>query len=254
MDPKVQERWRIQGQLKNALLGYSTLELLQHEDRLVFGTWNPRPLQPKQVHRLTESFHTDGLDRFDLKSVIPIVVPKDSVDLTSLLLDPSEPLKLTELKLHPNRHGMAIKCAGGRHRLEALKMYLKELKDVQDDLIREQDHIAGVPDEEISNEEKRRFEKVLPEEIKKLQGMRNYGGQWMVAVYDEGMIQFDRFHHTRCFPMADEIFRLHSEARLRTSAALESQRNQARLHGNGGGTCNNGNTVHGHVGQSEAHN
>jgi len=250
LDPKVQERWRIQRQLKNALLGYSTLELVQNEDRLVFGTWNPRQLQPKQIRRLTKSFQSDGLDRFDLKSVMPIVVPKDSIDLTSLTLDPSEPSKLTELKLQPNCHGMAIKCAGGKHRLQALKLYLRDLRSAQDDLIREQDRIAGIPDEEISNEDKRRFKKVLPEAMKKLQGIQNYGGQWMVAVYDEGEMRIDRFNHTT---ITNAIFRLYPEARFRTSATFEPQRDQARLHGNGGGTSNNGNTVHGHIGQSETH-
>lgn len=185
LDPKVQEQWNIQGELKNALLGYATLDLVQHANQLVFGTWNPRPLQSKQVQRLVESFE-NGLDRFDLKSVIPVVIQKSSIDLASLSLDPSDLSQLTALKLLPKNEGMSIKCAGGRHRTVALKNYLTIIKNRHDNFIQQSEHLADDSEEvDISHEESCRFEKDL-DAIKKMQNILNRGGRWMVAVYDEG--------------------------------------------------------------------
>jgi len=186
LDPKVQERWRIQGELKNALLGYGILDLVEHAEKLVFGTWNPRSLQSKQVQRLVESFASDGVDRFDLKTVIPIVIPKSHVDSALLSLDPGDLSRLCALKLLPGGQGMSIKCAGGRHRVAALKDYIENIKRQHNDLVRQQDHISGISEEDISNEERHKIEKDVLCAIKNLQSILSSGGQWMVAVYDEG--------------------------------------------------------------------
>ncbi|KAI6025512.1 hypothetical protein EDC04DRAFT_237837 [Pisolithus marmoratus] len=192
LDPKVQERWRIQAQLKNALLGYAILDLVECADSLVFGTWNPRLLQPQQVQQLVGSFH-DGLDRFDLKTVIPIVIPKATVDETSLTRDPSDPSKLSELKLRlrstpPENQ---IKCASGRHRVAALKGYLADIKVLVDQHIAEWERIAATAEEDLTDVDVYRYNNILPGQIKTLGGIQKYGGQWMVAVYDEGLVLKD---------------------------------------------------------------
>ncbi|KAI5999911.1 hypothetical protein EDD15DRAFT_2362418 [Pisolithus albus] len=193
LDPKVQERWRIQTQVKHALLGYAILDLIDYADCLVFGTWNPRLLQSKQVQHLLESFHADGLERFDLNTVIPIVIPKSNVEEASLTQDPSDPSKLSEMKLRlqTSLPGAQIKCAGGRHRVEALKLYLADIKVHIDQLLVERDNIAGTAEEELTKEDVLRHNNVLPDQIRRLGGIQQYGGQWMVAVYDEELILKD---------------------------------------------------------------
>ncbi|KAI6035898.1 hypothetical protein PISMIDRAFT_15689 [Pisolithus microcarpus 441] len=193
LDPKVQERWRIQTQVKHALLGYAILDLVDYADSLVFGTWNPRLLQSKQVHHLLASFHADGLERFDLNTVIPIVIPKSNVEEASLTQDPSDPSKLSEMKLRlqTSLPGAQIKCAGGRHRVEALKLYLADIKAHVDQLTVERDNIAGTAEDELTEEDVHRHNNVLPDQIKRLGGIQQYGGQWMVAVYDEDLILKD---------------------------------------------------------------
>jgi len=189
LDPKVQDRWRIQTEVKQALLGYAILDFIEYKHRLVFGTWNPRALQPRQVKRLVESFHVEGLDRFDLKGVIPIVISQNLIDPASVVQDPTDPLKLTELKLlQSNSQEVEFKCAGGRHRVASLEVYLEEIQTGMDKLIAERDAIMNLAGDELTEAEVRKFNNVLPEEMKRLGGILKYGGQWMVAVYDEGSV------------------------------------------------------------------
>ncbi|KIK77238.1 hypothetical protein PAXRUDRAFT_167454, partial [Paxillus rubicundulus Ve08.2h10] len=174
--------------LKHALLGYATMDILEYKQRLVFGTWNPRPLRPQQVKRLVDSFHSEGLERFDLKTVIPVVISPSFVDISSLAKHPTEPEKLPPFSLLPAApKDIPIKCAGGRHRLEAVVRYINEIST---DLVRiqeERDAIARILDEDLTPHDLRRFNKETADEIRRLGGIQKYGGQWMVAVYDEGM-------------------------------------------------------------------
>ncbi|KAI6102269.1 hypothetical protein F5141DRAFT_1217879 [Pisolithus sp. B1] len=190
LDPKVQERWRIQTQLKHALLGYAILDLMEFIDCLVFGTWNPRPLQPKQVQHLLESFHADGLERFDLNTVLPIVIPKSNVEEASLTQDPSDPTKLSEVKLK-SPSGTLIKCAGGRHRVKALQRYLADINGHLDELVAARADIGHAAEDEVTEEDVHRYNDVLPDQIRRLGGIQKYGGQWMVAVYDEDLVLKD---------------------------------------------------------------
>lgn len=137
LDPQVQKSWLMQQGLRGSLLGYAVLNLVAFEDKLVFGTWNARPLKNAHVQRLLASFQQNGLERFEEKSVIPLVMKKKNVKLSSLTKNPapSETDKLPQLEFTvPPTTITNIKCAGGHHQFEALKRYLDDLGKESDSL------------------------------------------------------------------------------------------------------------------------
>jgi hypothetical protein len=163
------------------------MDILEFKQKLVFGTWNPRPLRPQQVNRLVDSFHSEGLERFDLKTVIPVVIPRRFVDISSLAQHPTEPEKIPPFSLLPAApKDIPIKCAGGRHRLEAVVRYIDEISTELVRIQEERHAIGRIPDDDLTEHDHHRFSKTA-NDIKRLGGIKKYGGQWMVAVYDEGM-------------------------------------------------------------------
>lgn len=185
LDPKVQDRWHIQSKLKSALLGYATMDLLESKKDLVFGTWNPRLLRSQQVKRLVDSFHTEGLERFDLKTVIPIVISKRLVHLPSLAEHPESKLPTFSLA-STAPEGTKIKCAGGRHRVEALVQYMEDINKNIEQIHDERKKLASIPDEELDSAQIARYNKTFQDDIKRLGGIQKYKGEWMIVVYDEG--------------------------------------------------------------------
>ncbi|KAG9309132.1 hypothetical protein JVU11DRAFT_10839 [Chiua virens] len=186
LDPKIQEKWRIQGQVKDALLGYASMDVLEEKEQLVFGTWNPRVLNPNQVKKLVESFQTEGLERFDLNTVIPVIIPKRFVDQSALVKDPNDPEKLPVFTMPPEiPQDTPIKCAGGRHRVEALEVYMKIIHSEVDEVVTQLDTISKKADDALTDDDKRDWRE-LATRYKRLGGIKGYGGQWMVAIYDEG--------------------------------------------------------------------
>lgn len=186
LDPKIQDKWRIQGKVKGALLGYASMDLLERKNQLVFGTWNPRVLKPNQVRKLVESYHAEGLERFDLNTVIPIIIPKRFVDQSALVKDPSDPEKLPPFTMPSDvPQDTPIKCAGGRHRFKALEDYMENVYHDMDEVVIQLNLISKKPDSDLTEEDQRLW-KELASRYKRLGGIKEYGGRWMVAVYDEG--------------------------------------------------------------------
>lgn len=188
LDPQVQKSWKLQRSLRQSLLGYAILDLRYFGEKLAFGTWNSRPLKTIHVQRLQESFQQNGLERFEEKSVIPLVMDKSIIDLSSLSKDPSptDTSKLPQLKFKvPEDSIPSIKCAGGRHRFEALKRYLKDLDQAYDALGTKRTALEQLDDTQLSHEDIQFYSNDSVKELQRIGGVLAFGGKWLVAVYDE---------------------------------------------------------------------
>lgn len=182
----MQEKWHLQRSLKASLLGYSVLDLVEHAQNLVFGTWNPRHLKTPHVRRLLSSFEEDGLDRFDERSVIPLVLKKSLVDSSSLTQDLSDVSKLPGLKFtNQSKDSFPIRCAGGRHRFKALSLYLDDVENKKRAVETKRQAISERSEEVLTDEDVQYFNKDSVQELQHYGGILKYGGQWLVAVYDE---------------------------------------------------------------------
>lgn len=174
----------MQRSLRQSLLGYATLDLLQNAQKLVFGLWNGRPLKAPHVKRLALSFEHDGLERFDQNTVIPVVVKKTSIssvlthDLTDF--DKLPPLKLSD-------PSTLICCAGGLHRFEALGQYIEEVRKKKKLVEQKRESIKKIPNEDLTTQDIQYHNVESIKEMENYGGILEYGGQWLVAVYDESM-------------------------------------------------------------------
>lgn len=189
LDPQVQKSWLMQRGLRESLLGYAILDLVAFEDKLTFGTWNARPLKVAHVQRLLASFQQNGLERFDEKSVIPLVMPKKLVDLSSLTNNPAPPdtNKLPQLKFTvPETSIINIKCAGGRHRFEALKRYLDDLGKERDSFQNTLNAVERTKDDDLTDEDVTLHKDTI-EALERVGGILASEGKWLVAIYDESM-------------------------------------------------------------------
>lgn len=188
LHPQVQDKWRQERALKESLLGYAILDLIEHSQSLVFGRWNPRQLKTAHIKRLLVSFDEDGLERFDEKSVIPVVLKKTLVDLSTLTQDLSDihTGKLPQLQFSASQSNtFSIPCASGRHRHEALGRYLEEVQKKNDVVEKKREAISNLPNDALTDEDVDYFNKGSVKELQHYGGILKYGGQWLVAVYDE---------------------------------------------------------------------
>lgn len=182
LDPQVQENWKLQRSVRKSLLGYTVLDLVEHGDKLEFGTWNPRPLKSMHIQRLRTLFEQNGLERFDEKSVIPLVIKKEALDTASLTLDLTDVNKIASLKFLGELS--TIKCAGGRHCFEALKGYIEGVHQAFNEVEKKRDRIALLSDN-LSQDDVQYFNTDSVKELQHLGGILRYSGKWLVAVYDE---------------------------------------------------------------------
>lgn len=187
LDSHVQENWKLQRGVCKSLLGYAILDLVQHASALVFGTWNPRPLKAGHIKKLQKSFEKEGLERYSEKSVIPIVLKKDFVDLSSLTHDLSDTKKIPPFKYSTEAGASptSIKCAGGRHRFEALQCYIADVHKLYKAVEGKRETIGMVADDALSSKDIQYYNHDSVGELQQLGGILKSNGQWLVAVYDE---------------------------------------------------------------------
>lgn len=187
LDPHVQENWRLQRSVRRSLLGYAILDLVEHTPNLVFGTWNSRPLKVGHINRLQKSFEQEGLERFNEKSVIPVALKKKFVDVSSLTQDLTDVKKIPQFKYSTDAETAPtpIKCAGGRHRFEALKRYLQDIRKSYNEVESKRNQISQLSDDVLSVEDIQWYNHDSIKELHHLGGILKYSGQWLVAVYDE---------------------------------------------------------------------
>ncbi|KAI5986066.1 hypothetical protein EDC04DRAFT_2913489 [Pisolithus marmoratus] len=97
--------------IKKALIGYSRFDIIQNEDHIHFGKWNPWVLVKAEVSSLANSFHTVTYEKS----------PDAGQWLPELQITKSVPVDYKVI------------AAGGQHRQAALKEWLnRKRKDLND--------------------------------------------------------------------------------------------------------------------------
>ncbi|KAG9308144.1 hypothetical protein JVU11DRAFT_12446 [Chiua virens] len=133
LDTTLEEYYNLEEQGRHAFLGYARTDLL--ERHFTFGSYNPRPLNNGEMRNLLDSFNNNGLDRFSIRSAIPIILPSDVVDTSTLKKD----IAIDSIDRHGSHLSMLrltwdddgetsndIIAAGGRHRHAALGEWVKQ--------------------------------------------------------------------------------------------------------------------------------
>ncbi|KAG1837976.1 hypothetical protein DFJ58DRAFT_734071 [Suillus subalutaceus] len=172
-----------------AILGYARFDLIKYYDHLVFGEWNNRPLVDSQVQSLYQSFLANGVDHFNPIHAIPLVVPKKWLVEGSYSQDVDKHQELPILEISGSAPKVwKIKAAGGHHRTKAIEAWMKKINKEYEMQLAEERNVARSPADNIRQLQIEHINKAVRICLQKLAGMLEYGGQWMVTVFDESQI------------------------------------------------------------------
>jgi len=164
-----------------AILGYARFDLIKYYDHLVFGEWNNRPLVDSQVQSLYQSFLVNGAERFNPIHAIPLVVPKNWLVEGSYSQEIDKRQELPILEICSSAPKVwRIKAAGGHHRTKAIEAWMKKINKEYEMQLVEERNITGLPADNVKC-----IDEVVKIRLQKLAGMLEYGGQWMVTVFNE---------------------------------------------------------------------
>ncbi|KAG2090295.1 hypothetical protein BD769DRAFT_1679719 [Suillus cothurnatus] len=168
----------------SAILGYARFDLIKYYDRLVFGEWNNHPPVDSQVQSLYQSFLMNGADCFNPIHVIPLVVPKNWLVKGSYSQEIDKHQELPILEICSSVPKVwRIKVAGGHHRTKAIEAWMKKINKEYEMQLVEERNVTGLPADNVE-----RINEVVKICLQKLAGMLEYGGQWMVTVFNESQI------------------------------------------------------------------
>ena len=155
-----------------ALLGYAKVDFLQLH--VQFGHWNVRKVEQVEVKRVADSMKTGrGVIRYTLNTMVPLVVRKGQVDVSSLAKEPGSGADILPT-LNILDDSSPIYAAGGQHRRFALELWKADL---------EKEVIALAGKLEAQDEDGRTE---LQKQLRSLKGELVGLGLWGVVVYDYG--------------------------------------------------------------------
>ena len=146
-------------EVQSAFLGYAKVDYIKMGTK--FGQWNKRSVMSREVQKILLSFQSEGIQRFVTRNLVPIVLPKEFVDVKALHTtsgtggDDFPWLKFIGSTTE-------VYAAGGQHRLQALIQLQTELEAKIND---------ADEDETDVDQLKRQLKQV---------------GVWGIAVYDLG--------------------------------------------------------------------
>lgn len=142
--------------------------------------WNERPLNAAAVKKMLKNFKGDGVHLKRTSNVIPVIVHRDEIDLTSLVDASQIPGGLKSVVWLARRETVDI--ANGRHRMESLKRYMaaeeKQLGDAEKEVVRLQG-TASSPAQIAALAKATEFRDQKKEYFDSL-------GEWVAQFYDIG--------------------------------------------------------------------
>ncbi|KAG1765966.1 hypothetical protein EV702DRAFT_1050825 [Suillus placidus] len=169
--------------LEKAKIGIGKINLLEIENKPIFGTYNDRPQKSTEVNKMLTSFEKNGIQSCKEVNTLAIVIEASRIRPNQQLNGSwSNVETLENVKFTDNN---PIILASGQHRYAALKKmeetYREDEKAIEKRLVRLQD-LATKSDEDV--EEHIELRNVLSEIKGQLCGM----GVWGVTLYDKDMI------------------------------------------------------------------
>jgi hypothetical protein len=215
---------RLSKKQQDAFLGWALVNLLGPPPdktgtpslQIQFGTWNDRTVNQGQARKLMEGMR-DHLKRYDSESHLQ--VPIEPKDLTksgaaklketkgwdvNKAIDHARSGKLPQLVEVLDPKVGIVYPVGGQHRQRALAMFLehclKEQREAGAALVKlEQLYKSLGKTRTREHQEAEREKSRLEERISYLKGETERGGQWLVAVYNEGTYSYIDYHHHKHF-------------------------------------------------------
>ncbi|KAF8125065.1 hypothetical protein EV363DRAFT_1299322 [Boletus edulis] len=192
---------------RGALIGYARTDIIKRN--ILFGKYNKRDLNQQEKRTLLDSFNQNGLDRFGLNNVVPLIVDKSLVDETdvvqlSSLLDAKRDgshLPLLKLKgddvvknvgLEKEAFGPQVIAAGGRHRKFALIDWLKQREAMESSASRLVNDLRKNANKGEDVEEDSTITDPLESaeaQLEYVQSLLSMGGSWIVSIYDKEKIE-----------------------------------------------------------------
>ena len=144
-------------------------------ERFTFGKYNDRALDQKKVSQLQQSMVDNGVQWFNHKNMLPLLVPSASyLDTSSYTKDVTRGPRLPELKLSAEgtKEYPSFVWASGQHRIHAV-VKLRKTREEAIAKLREQQQSEGMIVENTESE----IEALLTQVRSTM--------FWGVAIYDE---------------------------------------------------------------------
>ncbi|KAF8415176.1 hypothetical protein L210DRAFT_3657837 [Boletus edulis BED1] len=184
VDDKILERQQHDSLAEAAQLGWARLDILKYSEAIKFGRWNSRSINQMKVTQLKDSFLLNGLDRFNSLHAFPLVVNKGMIKEGTYTDEKDMQIDLPELELELGSDD-EIFAAGGQHRHKALQLWKEyqegRLKVLQQRARQLCDQDAETDEATLATEE---YHTVMVPEMRKLTDILEYGGQWVVVLFD----------------------------------------------------------------------
>lgn len=174
-----------------ALFTYARVNILDPPVDILFGEWNTRLPVDSKARDLAKSIIEQKFRPFASDSLLPLVIPKESIDARSIHRTPNiEDAPMLQLTEEARHSGMVLKFAGGRHRHmatkiiksaseEKVKKYREEIEELRKKAEKAKE--GSVAAENLGS--KLRLREAQIEMEKELQGKI---GIWGIALYEEG--------------------------------------------------------------------
>ncbi|KAG1758536.1 hypothetical protein EDD22DRAFT_956775 [Suillus occidentalis] len=183
-DP-AQNTQRMDAALAKCRIGVAYIDILKIKNSLVFGKYNDRPQEPKEVNKLIASFKKEGILAMRDATAIPIMLSGARVKTgLSLAVNFDIPDAVLQLQL---KDVDDIVVASGQHRIAALKRYFEIVTGEMMHIEQRCDDISALRN--LSPEHLTEFNG-LRDQLDELQGIRFLMEKWGIIVYDEGTACF----------------------------------------------------------------
>ncbi|KAG1901145.1 uncharacterized protein F5891DRAFT_1187843 [Suillus fuscotomentosus] len=181
-----QNTQRMDAVLAKCRIGVAYIDILKIKNSLVFGKYNDRPQEPREVNKLLASFKKDGILAMRDATAIPIMLSGARVKTgLSLAVNFDIPNAVPQLQLKDVND---IVVASGQHRIAALKRYFEIVTGEMMHIEELCDDIAAV--ENLSPEHLTEFNR-LRDQLDELQGIIILMGKWGIIVYDKDSVLAD---------------------------------------------------------------
>jgi len=176
-------------QIHGLVSGYATINVLQlfEKDLIIFGEWNDRPVTTFGAQQLYQSFITQGVRSLDPDNFMELIINTNNIDLSTLSKDMHAGDSLPPLHCDDAEEIGTLYLAGGRHRVEALKMWANDTTTQIAALKSRIAYLEAHPEEVTDADEKN------AEALKELEILLPSIGIWGVRVFEWGKF-FNRGH------------------------------------------------------------
>lgn len=172
---------RMDAALAKCKIGVAYIDILKIKNSLVFGRYNDRPQELREVNKLVASFKKEGILAMREATSIPIMISRARVKTgLSLAVNFDIPDAVPQLQL---KEVNDIVVASGQHRVAALKKYFEIVTGEMMRIEQRCDDIDAL--DNLSPDHLTEFNR-LRDQLDELQGIIILMGKWGIIVYDEG--------------------------------------------------------------------